>query len=280
MLTLDIRDDLHPIIKQLLTDFRRVQVSRFPIMVEQRSHSGDAVKFVDSRFPTDTWRKDRVLAILQVDGVDAKMRPIIRLYSRLIENEKYNSTSDGYRTRETADPKKMLGFLRQFVLLFKPNELMEMNESPQYDHQMWIDKPRTDFYNLASKVRGDVLAHEIMHLQTMGVQFKSDEFRTLATEGIEFHLESMRRKDKKSVMMMVLVQPDDSVLATWPDLGNITTGSTTYESMEVAPECIQQQVAMLRLCEQGVFVPEVGRMKNSKTFWILVNPNEFSFSNA
>lgn len=280
MLTLNLRDNLHPIIKQLLTDFRRVQVSRFPIIVEQHVHDNDSVKFVDSRFPTDTWRKDRVLAILHVEGVDAKMRPIIRLYSRLIENAKYSDTSEGYNTRETADPKKMLGFLRQYVKPYQPQELMDKMDAPTYEHDQWVQQPRQEFYNLASKVRGDVLAKEIMYLQSMGVQFQSEEFREVATKGIELHFEAMRRKDVKSVLLMVMMQPDESVLVSWPSIHGIEMGSRTYERLEMCPECIQQQVAILRLCDQGTFVPEVGRRKNQTTYWIHVNPNEFNFSNT
>lgn len=280
MLTLNIRDDLHPIIKQLLTDYRRVQVSRFPIIVEQHEQSNDTVKFVDSRFPTDTWRNDRVLAKLSVEGMDDKGRSVLKLYSRLIENAKYSEHSDGYHARETADPKKMFGFLRQYVVPFKPNELMDKMDAPVYEQEAWVDEPRREFYNMASKVRGDVLAKEIMYLQSMGVQFQSEEFREVASKGIEVHLEAMRRKNVKSVMMMIMMQPDESVLVAWPSVHGIEMGSRTYEKMEMCPECIQQQVAMLRLCEPGTFVPEVGRMKTQTVFWINVNPDEFNFSNT
>jgi len=280
MLTLNIRDDLHPIIKQLLTDFRRVQVSRFPIIVEQHPQGNDSVKFIDSRFPTDTWRIDRLLAKLTVDSMDDKGRSILKLYSRLIENAKYSATSEGYHTRETADPKKMFGFLRQYVMPFKPDELMGKMDAPLYEQEQWVDQPRQEFYQIANKVRGDVLAKEIMYLQSMGVQFQSEEFRQVASKGIELHLEAMRRKDVKSIMMMVMIQPDESVLIGWPSVHGAVMGSRTYEKMEMCPDCVQQQVAMLRLCEQGTYVPEVGRMKSQTVFWINVSPDEFNFSNT
>ena len=59
MLNIEIRDDLHPTIKQLLVDFRRAQVSRFPINVTSHTADAASVKFVDSRFPTDTWQIGR-----------------------------------------------------------------------------------------------------------------------------------------------------------------------------------------------------------------------------
>ena len=41
MLNIEIRDDLHPTIKQLLVDFRRAQVSRFPINVRSEEHTSE-----------------------------------------------------------------------------------------------------------------------------------------------------------------------------------------------------------------------------------------------
>ena len=280
MLTLNIRDDLHPILKQLLADFRRVQVSRFPIIVEQHWDENGAVKFVDSRFPTDTWRKDRVLAWIGVEGMDKKGRPGLVLYSRLIENEKFSDTSEGYRKRQTSDPKKMLGYLRQYVLPYTTKELMGKYDPPTYEHSAWVSQPKNEFHDVASKIRGDVLALEIMHLQSIGVQFKSNEFREVASRGLELHQEAKRRMELQSVLMMAMLQPDGSVLVGWPDYGNIQMGSRTYDSLEQAPECIQQQVAMLKMCDMGEYVPEVGRRKTQTVFWVHVNPNEFNFSNT
>ena len=91
MLNLKIEaDKVSPTIREVLTQWRRVHVSRFPVDAVSHHDAVDAVKFVDTRFPTDTWRKDRILGYLTVDGRDEKGRLIYKLYSRLIQNEKYN----------------------------------------------------------------------------------------------------------------------------------------------------------------------------------------------
>ena len=166
MLNIEIRDDLHPTIKQLLVDFRRVQVSRFPINVVSNPSDAGAVKFVDSRFPTDTWRKDRMLAWLGINDHDDKGRPILTLYSRLIKNEKYSEHNDDYFTKSTFDVKKMASYLRQYVKPYAPEEIMERIPKPEYEHSEWVQEPHTQFLNVTRQVQPSVIAQEIMHLQS------------------------------------------------------------------------------------------------------------------
>lgn len=279
MLNIEIRDDLHESIKKLLVEFRRVQVSRFPINVTSHPADARSVKFVDSRFPTDTWRKDRMLAWLGLSDTDAKGRPILTLYSRLIRNEKYSVHNDDHHTKSTFDVKKMGSYLRQYVKPYAPEEVMERIPKPEYEHQEWVQEPHTQFINVARNVRPDVIAQEIMHLQSMGIQFKTNEFRDVASQGLAFYGEAQRRLDANLRMVNVFIQPDGSVIVGWPKTDNHQMGSVLYETMESAPEVIQQKVAMLKMCEINNFVPELGRMTNNG-YWLVVSPDEFNFSNT
>lgn len=283
MLTLDIRDDIHPTIKQLLTDYRRVQISRFPVIVRQPPQNTEKVVFIDSRFPTNTFRRDvfGVIAQLGFDGTtDRKGRLAIGLYSRLITNQKYSRQNVNFHMHYTSDPKKMLGFMRQFALPYTAPELIKEMDIPDDDHERWIDVPRSEFREISSKVRDSVLAKEIMYLQSIGVEFQSNEFREIAARGIELHQEAARRKQIQNVFMLAIIQPDQSLLVSWPRDKDRPVGSRVYEHLIQAPQNIQQPIAMLRLCEMGTFVPEVGVMKSENTFWVMVNPNEFNFSNS
>jgi hypothetical protein len=277
---MEIRDDLHPTIKQLLVDFRRVQVSRFPIIVESNNADEKVVKFVDSRFPTDTWRKDRMLAWLGINDHDDKGRPILTLYSRLIKNEKYSTHNEDYFTKSTFDVKKMGSYLRQYVKPYNSEEIMERIPKPEYEHSEWMQEPQTAFYNVAREVRPEVVAQEIMYLQSMGVQFKTNEFREMATQGLELYGEAQRRRNANLIMINVFIQPDGSVLVGWPHSSSAPMGSVTYENMDSAPEIIQQKIAMLKMCEQNKFVPELGRMTTTEKYWLVVSPDEFNFSNT
>ena len=150
------------------------------------------------------------------------------------------------------------------------------------DHYLWMHEPQNKFVNLTRAIRPDILADELVYLKTMGVQFRSNEFMQAATEGLELYEESQRRKHANMHPMTVFVQPDGSLLTGWgkSENGQVQMGSITYESIDTAPEFLQQKIAMLKLCEQNTFIPELGRMTNERSYWILVNPNEFNFSNT
>lgn len=281
MLNLNLRDSIHPVLKQLLTDFRRVQVSRFPIEVTQH-HNDDshAVRFVDSRFPTDSWRKDRILAYLSIDGYDAKLRPKMKLHSRLIENDKYSSHNDDYHHKTTADPKKMAAWLREYVKPYSQEKVM--GRSPgniAYEYDEWRVKPRQEFRSVVQRLTPEDIAQEIMYLQSVGVQFRSDKFQQIASQGVELYTEAKQRESNPKCSAHVFIQPDESVLVT---VTSSPTGAheLQFESLDRAPEYIQQQVAMLRLCERGQYIPEVGKANTERDFWVHVNPNDLNSQNT
>jgi hypothetical protein len=112
MLNLKFKEHTCDEIKSLLADFRRVQVSRFPIDVEATDNDNNRIYFVDSRFPTSVVNYKRNLAVLETNGVDDKGRRIYVLRGRLIKNEKYSEQNDDYHSRETNDLKKLSKYLR------------------------------------------------------------------------------------------------------------------------------------------------------------------------
>ena len=284
MLNMNVRDNLHPLLKQLLTDFRRVQVSRYPIEVTQ--HNDDdvhAVKFVDSRFPTDSWRRERVLAYMATQGVDDKGRPKLTLYGRLIENAKYSNTSDEYHQKVTTDPKKMASWLREYVKPYSQQEIMNraiQASSVQYDYDQWRAQPRVQFRDIVHHMTADDVAEEIMYLKSVGVQFRSQKFQDVATQGLELYAEAKRRLHAPKQHAHVFIQPDGAVLVTAKDIPNFKGFELQFESFEQMPEAIQQQVAMLRMCERGQYVTEVGRMNSDTDFWVHVNPSDLNIQNT
>ena len=282
MLHLNLRDTIHPVLKQLLTDFRRVQVSRFPIDVVQHGNDDtQAVKFVDSRFPSDAWRRDRILAYLAIDGYDAKNRPKLKLHSRLIENEKYSDRHDDYHQKVTADPKKMASWLREYVKPYSQEEVMGRSPSNiAYEYAEWIAKPRQEFREVVHQLSPEDVAEEIMYLQSVGVQFRSEKFRQIASQGVELYTEAKQRENNPKGNVHVFIQPDESILVTAPRQQGFATVELQFESLDRAPESIQQQVAMLRLCERGHYIPEVGRMNSDRDFWVHVNPSDLNSQNT
>lgn len=278
MLNLKVTDDrVSPTIKDVLTQWRRVHVSRFPVDAIAHDQQVDAVKFVDTRFPTDTWRKDRILGYLAVDGRDDKNRLVYKLYSRLIENEKYNSQNDEYHIKKTSDPKKLLALLKEYVKPYTPQEIARrVGDGIYHDFEQWRDEPKHQYREMVRRLSVEDIVEEISYLQSVGVQFRSPAFQQVATSGVEQMQEHRRRAAVEQVSLHVFIQPDDSVMATRPN-----GQSHVYENIDTAPQSIQQQVAMLRMVDAAQYVPEVGkRSVDQRMFWVHVNPNDFNPSNT
>lgn len=270
-------------VREAVMELRRKHVSRFPVDVVSYDERPHTVRFIDSRFPTLTNRRDKCLAILDTHETDDKGRRVYRLISRLIQNDKYKSSSEDYHMKKTTDPAKMLKMLREYAKPYNASEIAykSINYDLQSDQIVWRSAPRANFNDIVGKLTSDDIAEELMHLHSVGVQFRSDKFRRVITEGIELYDEAKRRKHLLAEQVHIFTQPDGSVVATVVESGGkIGLGTWIYPTMEQAPVCIQQQVAMLRLCEQMNYVPEVGRKVSDTTFWVHVNPDDFKAANS
>ena len=274
MLNLMLREDTCEEIKSLLTDFRRVQVSRFPIEVKASANDSNVIAFIDSRFPSDTVHFKRALAVLRTNGVDDKGRKSFVLQCRLIKNEKYSEFNDDYRSRETTDIKKMGKFLRDYVKPYSPQEISDMGGNIRDDYYEWQQDAVTKFRRVVCQVSEVDIAEEVAYLKSVGVQFRSEKFVEIATTGLELLEERNRRKNSGIVHVHVYMHPDDSVSVT------IADGKTySYESLDNVPETVRQQVAMLMMVDMNQYVPEVGKRTKDKMFWIHVNTDTFNDSN-
>lgn len=282
MLDVNLSATTPAIVHEVVAELRRKHVSRFPMLV----HSDDArpmvVRFVDTRFPTHTYRTDKCAAVLDCDSLDTKGRRIYSLTSRLIQNQKFASHNQSYRIKETADPAKLSKLLRDYAKPFTSLEIMHMDYAyqPTSDEELWRAAPDGDFKAIVRTISPNELAEELMYLQSVGVQFRSEKFQRVITEGVELYREAKRRQAIVNVTMHVYIQPDASVLVTVDHNEHIGAGAWTYPTMEQAPPCVQQQVAMLRICEGQSHLPEVGRMVNDNRFWVHVNPNDFKATNS
>ena len=274
MLNLQFKENTCDEIKSLLTDFRRVQVSRFPIDVKATDNDNNRIAFVDSRFPTNTVHYKRNLAVLETNTVDDKGRKIYVLRSRLIKNEKYAQHNDDYHSRETTDLKKLSKFLRDYVKPYSPQEISQMGNDMSEDYHNWQNEARRNFRAVAGQVSESDVAEEVAYLKSVGVQFRSDKFRDIATKGLELHDELKRRLNSDIKNVHVYINPDESVHVTEAD-----DKTYSYETLDGVPEIVRQQVAMLMMVDMKQYVPEVGKRTDEKMFWVHVNTNIFKDSN-
>jgi hypothetical protein len=266
MLNIINPEEINPIFTQLIADFRRTQVSRFPIDVVSINH-GSMIVFKDSRFPTQSVKVTNIVGTLRDCGLDKRDKQVYEVRSRLINNEKYACHNDDYYSRTTNDPKKIGKYLKDYFKLFTPTEISALT-SRKFDghHENWADEFRWKLRDVVSVEPSELFA-EIKHLVDMGTEFRSDKFKRIVAEGMPMFEEHTRRRTKKD-STHIFINPDDSVHATFKE------NTSTYQTLEEMPEDMQQQVAMLRMVEADTFIAEVGMKMSANTYWIYATPKQ------
>lgn len=281
MLNIKLGDTVHKGIRDLVHTLSVGHISEYPIDVVVRPdhanrHTINDVYFLDSRFPIkdDDWGLDKIIACFFYNGDYV-------LKSYRIQNNKYNPYSDGYRTRKTADTKKMLRVLSSTISTLSNTEIAAMVENLDTPVRSWEAAPERNFYELTSELHGNEIVNEVLHLKTLGVQFRSDKFKRVAEQAEELRTEGKRRKQFVNTVLNLYVyeQPDGLVSVTF--LGETKdkvyrgTQSWTYENIDATPEVIRQQLALLKLSEVNNYIPEVGK-RDQNGYWIHVTPDKFS----
>lgn len=262
-----VQDDA---LKDMLVQFRKVQVSRYPLELYKMSTSRDMLGFIDSRFPTDRMHRDSMAAMIWTDEADNKSGNAVTQYcieSRLIRNEKYASHNSDYYIKKTTDPKKFFKYLKEYVKPFAYQEVaLRSMRSAENKHEDWRDSMRRDSY--VSVTWEDVM-EEVVKLHNLGVQPQTDKFKIMYEKNLHPYLDYKAVKNKTFKRIHVLTQADGTVAVTaFADYMEMEKGSTLYEEMDQVPKHIQEQVGMLRMMTIGDFVPSVGVKVGENEFWV------------
>jgi hypothetical protein len=264
MLVLNDVEKLTPRYAQLLADFRRTQISRFP--VEVRVISSEFVAFVDSRFPVSPNASASVrnsIGSVYSDGDK------IVVESRLIQNEKYNMHNTDYHTRKTQDIRKVLKYMKEYLKPYTAQEVA--NRTLSNAKQAFNEHKEKAMW----KARGyklddlDALYEEVMHMKTLGYEPKTNAVKKLVNEGFPALEQYMKTKDTEFPRVHVHIAPDESVtIAVLMKHSNLETGAYTHDSLAAAPAFIQQQVGLLKMMDKNTHVPDVGYKSSDTEFWI------------
>jgi len=263
---------IHVELEELLTDFRRIQVSRFPIDVMVNT-TGQTIAFNDSRYPTDAFHKSKSLALLYFDGHDKKTnKKIFTVESRLIQNDRYSPRSSEYYTKSSSDVKKVAKMLRDYVKPYTGLEVAQNTlRSAELNFQTWRDKPDMESRDSMGNLYREDLLEIFTSLKSLGVPAVNDKMQKVYDEALPAYLVALERKGNKFAGVHINFNPDDSVVVTCmrdDETKGINKGSITYENLEACPTFVQQQVSMLRIMEDGSYLPNVGTRISDKTFWI------------
>lgn len=243
-------------ILEIVKEYRKFQVSRFPVDVKFTEREA---RFYDTRHP------EKAIAAVE------KCEDYWVISSRLIQNERFRNKRANQK--QTKDTKKLLRFMRDYIRTVSIKEIASASASTFQGHvSSWKDQAMNKVRDYCT-IHRDELMDEIMRMKAVGYVPQTKRFMEIMEIGVPHWEEKTRRFTRKVMQVYVMINTDDTVEVYCPDkLGyaGVQEGNNFYNSLSEAPECIQQQVAMLRMMEPKVFVAEVGVRVNDNAFWIEV----------
>jgi hypothetical protein len=180
------------------------------------------------------------------------------VYSRKITNAKYRGSRDQYNMMLTNDMKKAVKLASTYLVPYSTKELATAYyKHMQANVEAVHERARNAANEVVSNIRGDskIILAELMHLKSMGVKFKTEQFIT-ASEKIEDAYNLAREESQRT----------DDVRKSY-NAPRISSPSTTY-SMSDLPEDIVRSISVLSILNDKQYVPRVGQKIDEYTYWI------------
>jgi hypothetical protein len=262
---MDTAEPLDPKLMDLLTQFRRIQVSLFPIKAMKTT--SEHVSFYDSRFPTGGIEGKKAVAQLWID-TNNKREEVFVIQSKEIYNPRFRNER---RSRNiTKDPAKMLKYLKTYVQPYTARELAKMTKDVM--ESKFSDWRWTALKACKEVVQCDmnIIYEEAKRMAELGIRAQTARFQKVLDEGLTLYEEGKyveSRKDRDLVHLFF--NPDDSI-SVWFDSTSDKTGGLLphYTSFEELPEHVATRMAMLKMTAENAFVPDVGMRATDRSFWV------------
>jgi hypothetical protein len=159
----------------------------------------------------------------------------------------------------------MLKYMKESLKPFSAMEIaVRTLNRAQGNFNEWQAKPRIECANTVRHLNTDDLL-EIFRLQkAQGVAPVNQKVVAIYENGLPAEEIYRERAKLTPARIHVFVNPDDTVQVTQ----FIDNAFNLYDSMEMLPENLRQQVAMLQISEDGSHVGGVGTKMSSREFWL------------
>lgn len=255
----NLKDTLDPKLSSLIAQFRRVQVSKFPLIAGQPAN--DFVRFVDSRFESaKSWGR---VGSVRVEYEEEQATFIIT--SHTIVNSRYKGPRKN--EKHTKDAAKAVKYLQSYIRPFTP-QYIAMDSMLILDHK--FDSWKWGINKAADSVMR-IGIHEVYEelklMRELGLRPQTRAFQLAMETGIEKY-EAMRKVSQRRAdeLVHVFFNPDESADV---HMHKAFDGiATSYRSAEEMPYELASRISMLRMTEKEEFVPNVGMQINDRTFWV------------
>jgi hypothetical protein len=133
-----LTENLEPRLANLVAQFRRIQVSKFPLIAVEAGSC--MVRFIDSRFQDESDKRYKVVGMLFLETRDVSngdsQEEVFVVQSRLINIGRYNS--DRKHQKITKDVAKTLKNLQDYIRPFNATQIADRTKGTAWDKlQNW-----------------------------------------------------------------------------------------------------------------------------------------------
>lgn len=271
----NLTENLDPRLANLVAQFRRIQVSKFPLIAVE---SGSCmVRFIDSRFQGNEDRRYKVVGDLFLETRDVSngesQEDVFVVQSQLINIGRYNS--DRKHRKITKDVAKTLKNLQDYIRPFSAKQISERTKGIAWDKlQNWKWEARKQARD-SMGFDMNIIYEEVKRMKDLGIRAQTEKFQKAMDEGVERYEEARKAEavDERS-LAHVFINPDDSVELRLLNEGEAYATKDIcahYVSVDEMPYELSSKLAMLRMTEAETFVPYVGTKIDDRTFWLCLD---------
>jgi hypothetical protein len=178
-----LTENLDPRLASLVTQFRRIQVSKFSLIAVEAGSC--MVRFIDSRFQDESDKKYKVVGELFLetrDLSDGATEEVFVVQSKLINVGRYNS--DRKHQKITKDDKKTLKNLQDYIRPFGATQIADRTKGTAWDKlQNW----KWGIRRQARESMGfdmDTIYEEVKRMKDLGLRAQTEKFQKAMDEGI------------------------------------------------------------------------------------------------
>lgn len=180
------------------------------------------------------------------------------VFSPRIQNQKYGAWNNDYHTISSINAKKAIKAALEFIKPFSYVEIVEESQ-PKVEraHREWIDENSSVAYNF--NLNHEQTYAEIKSLVNQGVVFTTTTFKKAAAKLAEY--EEWQERKKVTGLACIYVEGEKYVEIRG-------TKETIFNSVKELASDTQSKMAMLKIMDINILLPEVGYRIDNKTFWV------------
>jgi hypothetical protein len=193
-------------------------------------------------------------------------RVTFRIISRENQTEKHRYDNERRRSKETSDGKKVLNLMLKLIKPYTPQDVSEGFASlADREISNWRREYYQDGYRAFEELNASIVAEEVKHLVSLGVEFKTAAFKKLVDGALPKYEEYRRRGKYSPECYFVNIKEGKGIDVT--KRGN-DTFLEHYNKFEDMPKLLQEGVSLLKMLSDDEPMLPIGYKITSNTFWV------------